>query len=197
MSNIIKDMVQLLVVIVGLFVAFLLAISKNLSAADWSQCPDSSPIMRCQTYNCPDGDTNGDGDCSLEDSRAKLTDYRNDALCANPPSGCGVVHYYRDGQANSCVVRVKENENNCNLYNASSPVFESSTSTPKPTATPKSNSFKTKGEQTANSTPKTKPTSSPSTKGGQELPETGPQHIIIGMALLLGFGGAALKATKA
>lgn len=186
MSNIVKEILMLFIVIAGLFVAFLLAMSKSLSAADWSQCPDSSPIVRCQTFNCPEGDTNKDGTCSLADDRAKVTDYRNDALCANPPSGCGVVHYYSDGQTNACVIRVKENENNCDLYNASNPVFV--TATPKPTATPKSNNFET---------PTTTPTSSPSTKGGEKLPETGPEHLIIGMALLLGFGGAALKATKA
>lgn len=75
--------------------------------ADWSTCPDGKAVVRCATYNCPKGDTNKDGACNISDEDAKLTDLRNDALCANPPSGCGQVYYY-DAEGKACASRVKD-----------------------------------------------------------------------------------------
>ncbi|RJR29030.1 PKD domain-containing protein [Candidatus Microgenomates bacterium] len=101
------------------------------SSSDFSKCQDGRSIVRCETYDCPNGDTNNDGKCSLSDNGARLTDARNDSFCANPISGCGQVQYYATSQAESCSTRVEENNNNCNLYSASTPTF-----TPKPSATP-------------------------------------------------------------
>lgn len=100
------------------------AVTANAqSTSYWSQCPDNTTIARCETYNCPKGDTNGDGRCTLSDDSAQFTESRNDSFCANPQSGCGEVLYFAQSQQASCAVRVKESENNCNLYKASSPNF--------------------------------------------------------------------------
>ncbi len=138
-------------------------------ASSWQNCPNGTQIVRCETYDCPQGDTNQDGTCTLSDTGAKLSDSRNNSLCANPASGCGEVRYYPKDTKIACAVRVKESGDNCNLYNAGGIV---PTSTPKPTPT---------------STPKPSPTAtplvsatasaSPTTKGG--LPATGPSFLTI------------------
>lgn len=102
----------------------------------WSQCADGASIVRCETYNCPNGDTNQDGLCDLKDTNATMSDNRNDSFCANPPSGCGQVLYYAPNQNFSCAVRVKENGNSCNLYKAGNPTFSTATPTASPAATP-------------------------------------------------------------
>lgn len=145
----------------GLLISFVVA-TKTVPAqtqTSWAQCPSGEEIVRCQTFDCPQGDTNKDGVCDLKDEKARLTDARNDALCANPTSGCGQVNYFSSGANNACSVRVKENGNSCDLYKAVDPNFttpvptRSPSSSPKPTTTPR-------------------PTSSPASKGGQ-LPDTG------------------------
>ncbi len=144
----------------------------------WAQCPAGDDIVRCQTFDCPQGDTSGDGVCDLKDEKARLTDARNDSLCANPTSGCGQVNYFSAGQNNACSVRVKENDNNCDLYKAADPNFATreptATPTPSPSASPSPTSTPT-------------PTSSPTTKGG-ELPDTGPGDYaalaLVGMGLV-------------
>lgn len=114
-------------------VLFLILIGANEAHAQsvWDQCTDGRSISRCETYDCPRGDTDGNGTCDLNDTDARLTDVRNDSFCSNPLSGCGEVRYFSSGDSNSCSVRVEENNNNCDLYNVSSPTF-----TPAPTATP-------------------------------------------------------------
>ncbi len=130
----------------------------------WSQCADGASIVRCETYNCPKGDTNQDGVCDLKDSAATVSDSRNDSFCANPPSGCGQVLYFAQSQGLSCAVRVKQNENSCNLYKAGNPTFASPTPVPTviPTSTPVS-----RLNASAVPTATTKPTS------GTTLPKTG------------------------
>lgn len=106
----------------------------NVSAqsnSSWSQCSDGRAIARCQTYDCPQGDTNNDGKCTLEDTKARLTDARNDSLCANPTSGCGQINYFPSGSSTSCISHIEEGTLNCDLYAVASPSF-----TPKPTASP-------------------------------------------------------------
>lgn len=150
----------------------------------WSQCPDKSSIARCETYNCPKGDTNQDGACTLVDSGASLSDTRNDSLCANPLSGCGEVRYFSKNTTIACAVRVKESGSNCNLYSAGNPSFI--TPTPLPTASPRA-------------TFQPVPTSTPLTKGGQTaspsaqtLPETGPGLFATLALIFLGFFGIYL-----
>lgn len=106
------------------------------SAADeaWSVCPNKSEIARCETINCPQGDTNSDGKCTTEDESAELTDARNDALCANPTSGCGQVNYFEKGSTTSCTTRTKESNFSCNLYSVTKASF--ATPTPTPTTSP-------------------------------------------------------------
>lgn len=156
----------------------LLLSSRDASAQSWSQCRDGRQIARCETYDCPKGDTNNDGKCTLTDSGARLTDSRNDSFCANPISGCGQVQYYAAGSSEACTIRAEENSQmECNLYALSNATF-----TPQSSATPRAS---------ATATPKSTATALPVSKGGDsELPKTGPEHIWLGAAvLLLGFGG--------
>jgi len=96
-----------LAIVVVVFIFATLKIEAQQVESDWSKCPDGSAVVRCATYNCPEGDTNKDGQCTASDEKSKLTDLRNDALCANPPSGCGQVYYYnKDGKA--CASRIKD-----------------------------------------------------------------------------------------
>lgn len=159
--------------------------SRGVYAQTWSQCADGSTIVRCETYDCPNGDTNGDGSCSFADSGARMTDARNDAFCANPISGCGQVHYYNSTSSSRCAIRVKESNLNCDLYSVSTPDFTPVPSvTPKPTATPFSFASST---PTASASPSAIATSSATTKGG--LPETGPSLVttlFLGAVGLLG-----------
>jgi len=139
--------------------------------SDWAVCPDGSgQIVRCATYNCPNGDTNGDGICSVADDNAKLTDLRNDALCANPPSGCGQVYYYNsDGK--SCATRVKDTE--------SCPIAAETTFNPTVTPTP-----------SVTTTPTKKPTTTPQATGSATLPKTGFNPLYLLGLLAIGGVGA-------
>lgn len=111
--------------------------ARAQSTSYWSSCSDGETIVRCETYNCVNGDTNNDGRCTVADKGAELTESRNDSFCANPASGCGEVLYFASNKNNSCAVRVKENNNNCNLYTASTPNFGGATIVlPTPTPTP-------------------------------------------------------------
>lgn len=175
-----KNKISILTAIVLLF-----ASSSAVSAQTWSQCRDGRSIVRCETYDCPQGDTNNDGRCTLLDSGARLTDARNDSFCANPISGCGQVHYFPSGSSEACIVRPEENSQmSCDLYAVAEPVF-----TPQPTTSPRPTSSPV-------ATSSARPTSTPTTgKGGgdSELPKTGPEHIWIGAAvLLLGAAGVYL-----
>jgi hypothetical protein len=133
----------------------------------WSNCPDGEKIARCETYDCPKGDTNKDGVCNLSDDGARYSDSRNDSFCSNPTSGCGEVRYYKSGAQTACTIRIKESGSNCDLYNAGNPVFSSPTptpvSTPKPTFKP-----------VPTSTPKAIALASQSST----LPETGPELFV-------------------
>lgn len=159
---------------------------SDTHAQSWSQCTDGRNISRCETYDCPKGDTNKDGKCTLEDTVARLTDSRNDSYCANPISGCGQVQYFPSGASQACVVRPEEsNQQNCDLYAVAEPSF-----TPQPTASPKPTS-----SATTSPTSSARPTSSPTTKGGgdSELPGTGPEHVWLGaLVLLVGVAGVYL-----
>ncbi len=144
----------------------------------WSSCTDGRAIVRCETYDCPRGDTNGDGKCSLTDTDAKLTDARNDSFCANPISGCGQVHYYPGSSTSSCLERVEESGLNCDLYAVASPSFS-----PRPTKL---------AAPTASPSPKVSTTPVPALGGGgdSELPKTGPKDvwIVFGILALGGIG---------
>lgn len=164
-----------------LFVAVTLAmltmfaqpLAAQNTGSSWSQCTDGRAIARCETYDCPRGDTNRDGRCTLTDTDARLTDARNDSFCANPISGCGQVHYYPSGSSAACLERVEESGLNCDLYAVANPTF---TPTPTTTATPR-----------PTGTPTTSPTATPIVaKGGDsELPKTGPEHIWLGAVVVL------------
>lgn len=143
--------------------------AQNLGS-DWANCPDDSgEIVRCATYNCPKGDTNGDGTCTIADEDAKLTDLRNDALCSNPPSSCGQVYYYNsDGKA--CADRIKETDT-CEIGEEQNPIFGNSdegdeltpTPTMTPTSTPTPTISETKGGKEATDEPETLPKTGPAT----------------------------------
>lgn len=156
-----KMFVLLFVFVVG---SLSVGVANAQTTTYWSQCVDGASIVRCETYNCPNGDTNQDGICDLKDTRATLSDTRNDSFCANPPSGCGQVLYYAQNQGLSCAVRVKQNENSCNLYKAGNPTFATASPAPTviPTATPVSR---------LNSSPvaSAKPTNTTLPKTGAEL----------------------------
>lgn len=159
MKKLIYAIFIFLILFIGRPVKFVLAQSTSY----WSSCQDGASIVRCETYNCPKGDTNGDGRCTTSDQDAELTESRNDSFCANPVSGCGEVLYFAANENNSCAVRVKENNPNCNLYKASTPNFGvTQTAAPTPTATPVSR---------LNTSPV--PTVKPSS-GSSNLPNTGP-----------------------
>ena len=164
--------------IISLFALLFMTSSFAYGAEDaWSTCPSGKTIARCQTINCREGDTNKDGACTLADKYAELTDSRNDALCSNPPSGCGEVLYYEANATTACIKRVKEAGTNCSLYSTSTPRF----GTPTPTSTPTSNSKFTLG---ATSTPK--PTTKPI------LPATGPSPYVYPILATLGLAGLAV-----
>ncbi len=124
-------MVNKLIYSIHLYLLLILGLSLfsprlvNAQAA-WEMCSDGTLIVRCESINCPRGDTSGDGTCTLSDEDSSFTDFRNDALCANPVSGCGVVRYYN--QSNNCNTRVKQDAPNCTLYATANPNF-----TPPPT----------------------------------------------------------------
>lgn len=146
-------------------------------SSSWSQCTDGRVITRCETYDCPKGDTSRDGRCSLADTDARLTDARNDSFCVNPISGCGQVHYYPSSASSACLVRVEELPQNCDLYAVANPSF---TPSPTPTSTP-------------TATPSATPVSGIGGGGDSELPKTGPGHMWIGaFVLLLGAAGVYL-----
>jgi hypothetical protein len=172
-----KQRTTIILGILGIIFYFLLA--QNASAQTWSQCADGSAIARCETFDCPNGDTNGDGECTLADQGARLTDARNDSFCANPISGCGQVHYYKATSSNRCAIRVKETGNNCNLYSVSTPNF-----TPVPSVTPRP----TMSKSSPTSTPTA--TGSATTKGG--LPETGPSLLTTVLLGAMGLFGIFL-----
>ena len=163
------------------FVLLVLALPGAVRAqgvnTSWSQCTDGRVIVRCETYDCPKGDTNKDGRCSLTDTDAKLTDARNDSFCANPISGCGQVRYFPGSSSSACIERVEESGLNCDLYAVANPSF-----TPRPSATPTAS-------PKPSATPAASPTPSPVTgRGGggdSELPKTGPEHLGLGLLVLL------------
>lgn len=168
---------------IGIFISlFLTSASPAAAETAWSQCPGGSSIVRCQTYDCPKGDTNSDGLCSLSDTDAKITDSRNDAFCANPLSGCGQVQYYAKDATAACTVRVKEAGSKCDLYKAGNPSF-----TPKPTATAKATATP-KGS----AKPSVSPTPTRSPKPANRLPETGPSLSMLLGLVAAGFGGIYL-----
>jgi hypothetical protein len=61
-------------------------------------CPDGSgrTITWCATWNCPNGDTNGDSQCTTDDTGASYSVGTGNA-CGNPGSGCGQIDYYSGG----------------------------------------------------------------------------------------------------
>jgi len=117
-----------------LLMPFFLAFATGVNAQNtWEQCSGGEEVVRCRTYDCPNGDTNSDGACSLADNGGKLVDARNDSFCANPVSGCGQVHYYSSNQSDACSVRYEENNFNCNLYDVPEPTRTTNTTrTPAP-----------------------------------------------------------------
>jgi len=177
--RLLKNMKTKLVLIFGLALIGVVSFHVPVYAEDafWNQCGNGSTIVRCETYDCPRGDTNRDGRCSLTDTDAKLQEAKNDAFCANPLSGCGEVEYFTAGSGNSCAVRVKETKNNCDLYSASNPNFATATTSPtvspRPTTTPRASTSPTP-TPTTTATPTPTASASATTKGGETLPDTGP-----------------------
>ncbi len=55
--------------------------------------PPNLPAVWCATFNCPQGDTTGDGECNVDDSGASYTTGVGRS-CPNPASGCGQVDIY-------------------------------------------------------------------------------------------------------
>lgn len=104
-------------------------------------CPGNQPVTWCSTFTCPNGDTNGDGQCTLLDTGA--TENRQaGSSCANPFS-CGQVDfYYGDiGNFNNFCYYTFINLINCTGGSASSSVpvsTPSSSATSTPASTPSS-----------------------------------------------------------
>lgn len=111
-----KPLLSLMIIITSLFTTQLTAHAQDNFGF---VCKDNRQIVRCQTYDCPLGDTNKDGRCTLEDDSARLTDARNNPLCANPPSGCGEVLYFAVNDNSACGIRVKQERQNCELFQTS------------------------------------------------------------------------------
>lgn len=173
------------IVLVSVVLHLILVQEAFAQVNSWSQCTDGRAIVRCETYDCPRGDTNSDGRCSLTDTDAKLTDARNDSFCANPISGCGQVHYFPSGSSSACLERVEESGLNCDLYAVANPSF-----TPRPTATPTPTP---RASATPTPTPAATPVNARGGGGDSELPKTGPQDVWIGfVALLIGAAGVYL-----
>lgn len=155
--------------------------SNAHAQSSWERCEDGKTVVHCETYDCPAGDTNGDGACSTADSGARLTDVRNDSLCANPVSGCGEVRYFPANAARACLVRIEKTTTTCNLVSTNSPnVTPRPTTSASPTVTPR-----------ATTTPRPTPVAgaavSPTpttTKGGESLPATGAAEIWYGIGLI-------------
>lgn len=151
------------------------SVSAQSSSGTWSQCVDGRAIVRCETYNCPQGDTDNDGKCTLSDTNARLTDARNDSFCANPISGCGQVRYYPSGSSASCLERAEEAGLDCDLYAVANPNFTpGATATARPTATPRATA-------TASATPRA---TAASAGGNTELPKTGPEDYLPLLAVI-------------
>lgn len=103
-------------------------------------CPNNQPVTWCSTFTCPNGDTNGDGQCTLLDTGA--TENRQAGSgCANPFS-CGQVDfYYGDiGNFNNFCYYTFLNLINCTGGSASSSA-PASTPTSSVTSTPASSSI--------------------------------------------------------
>jgi len=178
-------MKNLLKLLLSLSFFFLAQTSAFAQSSSWSKCTDDRLIARCETYDCPRGDTNNDGRCSLTDTDARLTDARNDSFCANPISGCGQVQYYPGGANDACLVRVEELPQNCDLYAVANPSFTPSP-TPAATSTPRATS-------TPTATPSITPVRGGDGGGDSELPKTGSEEIWIGaFVLILGAAGVFL-----
>ena len=66
-------------------------------------CPndaDSSnprPAVWCATFDCPGGDTNGDGECTTADNGGVMQVVSAGTSCPTPASGCGQVDIYHEG----------------------------------------------------------------------------------------------------
>jgi len=56
-------------------------------------CPNGGDAISCTTWNCPNGDTDGNGECTAADSGASFT-ITSGTSCSNPPSGCGQIDFY-------------------------------------------------------------------------------------------------------
>lgn len=169
----------------ALFLGTKLSVKAQQTSSTWSQCSDGGQIERCETYDCPQGDTNGDGKCSLLDNGARLVDARSDPFCGNPTSGCGQVYYYKKNSTQACADRIKK-EGTCNLdlSKANLPREVVSTSTPTPTSTPTA---------TPTSSPIATATASATPKGGGDtLPKTGPSPWLGLFFIPLGFLGIYL-----
>jgi hypothetical protein len=183
-----------------LVLVFLFLYATSASAQTWSVCSDGTAISRCETYDCPQGDTNKDGNCNLNDSSGRLADARNDAFCNNPISGCGVVLYYKQGVAASCAVHVKENNKNCDLYSVADVSFTPTpTSRPNATSTPFVTMTPTPTPTllaTASATVTPTASAAATTKGGQSLPDTGPSLWISLGFMAIGAIGVLLYTAK-
>lgn len=183
--------------LVSLMHHLVIKVSPFTVAQTWSRCQDGTAISRCETYDCPQGDTNKDGNCTLSDQGAKFTDARTDSYCANPASNCGQILYFKSQQSTSCAVLVKENSNNCDLYQAGS--LERSTATPSaiPTPTP-SSTAQPSSTPIATKSPSPTPTQTPqksirpTVTPKPTLPATGPSFFGIVALATSGFGGLFL-----
>ncbi|MDQ6984745.1 MAG: DUF4215 domain-containing protein [Candidatus Dojkabacteria bacterium] len=54
--------------------------------------PNASAVI-CAVYDCPNGDTNGDGECLASDEGSSEAFYTSNCP-SSPPSGCGQIDYY-------------------------------------------------------------------------------------------------------
>lgn len=97
-----------LVLLIGAFAggAFFLTqrtsnLAENLddrSRAGEGSCPDGSGNAAwCATWNCPNGDQNGDGQCTSDDGAGPSIG--GGAGCGAPSSGCGQTDVYKEGPA--------------------------------------------------------------------------------------------------
>ena len=185
-------MKQFSLILLSLLIYIVGTVNTTYAQSAWQECPDGEQIVRCETYDCPQGDTNSDGACTLEDQGARYADAKNNSFCTNPISGCGEVRYFAADTTSACAIRVKENSNDCNLYNAGKPNF--TTPTPLPTRAPRQLALGGSTTPSPSMSPTVTPTPSPVVNKFEQdsaeiLPETGPSFIQTILLVSTGFLG--------
>src|SRR5690606_23360017 len=74
---------------------------QNHGGVTTSVCPNQQqdPIRWCVTLDCPNGDTNGDNRCTVDDGGGYTQEYNSGPFCNYPRSGQGDINIYSGGQS--------------------------------------------------------------------------------------------------